>query len=109
MAEGTPWAISKAFATSAPISKVVPIEKFDTPIPFFDLSLKVNGELRQQSSTKEMDHPVAELVEFIAGIFTLQPGDCIFTGTPEGVGEIKTGDTLFAELKGWTSVEVSVG
>jgi acylpyruvate hydrolase len=107
--EGLPWAISKGFSTSAPISEVIPTEEFGDEIPQFDLQLKVNNEIRQSGNTSNMVRSVPELIEYISHIFWLNPGDCIFTGTPEGVGQIFTGDTLTAELVGYVSVNVSVG
>jgi acylpyruvate hydrolase len=106
---GLPWAISKGFSTSAPISEIVPAEEFGDNIPQFNLSLSVNDELRQHGTTTDMVRPVQELIEYISNIFWLQTGDCIFTGTPEGVGQIFKGDKLTAELEGFVSVSVSVG
>ncbi|TAL68477.1 MAG: FAA hydrolase family protein [Bacteroidetes bacterium] len=105
---GHPWAVAKGFRTSAPISKIVPASQFENNIPVFDVELKINGELRQQTNTREMERSVAVLISYLSGIFGLREGDCIFTGTPEGVGEIKNGDKLHAELKGFVSLDVSV-
>jgi len=106
--KGHPWSVAKGFYTSAPISEIIPADEFDSNIPFFELSLKVNGELRQNSSTEFMERSVGKLMEYLSRIFTLEPGDCIFTGTPEGVGQIVKGDKIFAELKGFTSLRVEV-
>ncbi|MGQ9819339.1 MAG: fumarylacetoacetate hydrolase family protein [Candidatus Kapaibacteriales bacterium] len=104
--EGKPWGIAKGFYSSAPISKVVPSENFLGNIPDFDLVLKVNGELRQTGNTKDMERSVARLVSFISKVFSLNEGDCIFTGTPEGVGSISDGDYLEAELKNYVKLVV---
>lgn len=106
--EGKPWGIAKGFYTSAPISNVVPSEQFDGEIPDFDLLLKVNDKIQQQASTKLMERSVAQLVSFISKVFTLNEGDCIFTGTPEGVGKINPGDRLYAELTGFVSLSCNV-
>ena len=106
--KGHPWAVAKGFHTSAPISDIVPAENFGNKIPFFDIMLKVNNEIRQKASTKEMERPVELLIEYLSDIFTLQPGDCIFTGTPEGVGPITKGDKLYAELTSFVSLEIDV-
>ena len=103
---GHPWSVAKGFYTSAPISTIIPAEEFGNEIPFFELSLKVNGEMKQNSSTEYMERTVGKLIEYISKIFTLEAGDCIFTGTPEGVGQIVKGDKLFAELKGYVSLSV---
>lgn len=102
--EGKPWGIAKGFYTSAPISNVIPAEQFNGKIPDFDLLLKVNQHLRQKANTSQMERTVAQLVAFISRVFTLNQGDCIFTGTPEGVGPIYPGDTLYAELSGYVSL-----
>lgn len=95
--KGWPWSIAKGFDTFAPISNVV--LKKDAPNPNkLDISLKVNGELRQSSNTGNMIYSVEEIIEFISHIMTLEPGDLIMTGTPEGVGEIIKNDILEAKL-----------
>ena len=63
-------------------------------------SLTVNGELRQQGNTADMITPVLALLQYISTIFTLQPGDLIFSGTPAGVGPINKGDVLVGEVVG---------
>ncbi|MCX7879731.1 MAG: fumarylacetoacetate hydrolase family protein [Ignavibacteria bacterium] len=102
--EGKPWDIAKGFYTSAPISPVLPAEMFKGTIPNFDLVLKVNNEIRQKANTEQMERKVETLVSFISNVFSLNRGDCIFTGTPEGVGEIKDGDILYAELSGYVNL-----
>lgn len=102
---GEPWAVAKGFYTSAPVSQVIPADEFNN-IPFFDISIKVNGETRQSGNTKEMERPVDLLIEYLSNVFTLREGDIIFTGTPEGVGPIKQGDKLKALLQNYVSLEV---
>lgn len=63
------------------------------------LSLKVNGEIRQDSTTARMVYNVEKLIEYATSMYTLYPGDLIFTGTPEGVGQVKPGDTISAEIE----------
>jgi len=94
---GWPWSIAKGFDTFAPISNIVLKEKCINPNNL-DISLKVNGNVRQSSNTKNMVFSVEEIIEFISSIMTLEPGDLIMTGTPKGVGEIHRGDVLEAEL-----------
>lgn len=106
--KGQPWAVAKGFVTSAPISMVVSSSHFNNQIPYFDLLLSVNGEIRQKANTSEMERSVAELIEYLSKVFTLNRGDCIFTGSPEGVGQIKSGDKLLAELVGFTKIELNV-
>ena len=63
------------------------------------LSLKVNGETRQDSSTARMVYNVQQLIEYATSMYTLYPGDLIFSGTPEGVGPVKPGDVISAEIE----------
>lgn len=61
-----------------------------------DLWIKVNGEMRQQSNTRHLVYDIARLIEFASSFYTLQPGDVIMSGTPEGVGPVHPGDVLEA-------------
>jgi 2-keto-4-pentenoate hydratase/2-oxohepta-3-ene-1,7-dioic acid hydratase in catechol pathway len=63
------------------------------------LALKVNGEMRQDSRTSRMVYNVHRLIEYATSMYTLYPGDLVFTGTPEGVGPVKPGDTITAEIE----------
>ncbi len=63
------------------------------------LALKVNGETRQDSTTARLVYNVHKLIEYATGMYTLYPGDLIFTGTPEGVGPVKPGDVITAEIE----------
>lgn len=95
--ESRPWSIAKGFDTFAPISTFVKTENITDPQDL-DLQLRVNGEIRQSDNTRLMIFPVAELISYLSGIFTLQPGDLIFTGTPKGVSAIQPGDRIQATL-----------
>ena len=92
---GLPWELSKGFDSSAPVGTFIPKSEFDSVnnIPF---SLLVNGELRQSGNSSMMVFSIDRLVSFVSSYFTLKKGDLIFTGTPEGVGPVKIGDTLEA-------------
>jgi len=105
--KGWPWGIAKGFDTFAPISNVVLKENAPNP-QNLDISLKVNGEIKQSSNTSNMIFSIEEIIEFISQIMTLEPGDLIMTGTPEGVGEIKSGDILEANLGDIFSLKVDV-
>jgi 2-keto-4-pentenoate hydratase/2-oxohepta-3-ene-1,7-dioic acid hydratase in catechol pathway len=100
---GEPWAVAKGFVTSAPVSEVVPAGRVaadSQEIPSFDVQLHVNDELRQFGSTSAMERSVETLVSYLSHVFTLKRGDCVFTGTPEGVSRVVAGDRLRAELNG---------
>ena len=64
-----------------------------------DLWLKVNGETRQRSNTRHLVYDIARLIEFASSFYTLNPGDIIMTGTPEGVGPVKPGDLIEAGIE----------
>lgn len=73
-----------------------------------DLQISVNGETRQKSNTTDLILGVAELIEFASSFYTLQPGDVILTGTPEGVSPIRPGDVILAEISDLGSMTVHV-
>ena len=73
-----------------------------------DLELRVNGELRQRSNTRNLILGVAQLIELASGFYTLEPGDVIYTGTPDGVGPIVAGDTIRAAISSIGAMEVRV-
>ncbi|MCC5906701.1 MAG: fumarylacetoacetate hydrolase family protein [Balneolaceae bacterium] len=94
---GLPWALSKGFDTFAPVGNFAKISNQDD-IQHFDLSVTVNGEIRQSGNTSNMLFSTAEIISYLSEQFTLYPGDIIFTGTPEGVSRIKPGDRIEAKL-----------
>lgn len=96
--KGHPWTLSKGLPGFAPIGGFVTKLAFPT-----SFSLKVNGTEKQRGDTALMIFGVEELVRYLAETFTLLPGDLIFTGTPEGVGPVKRGDVLEAQLGGGLS------
>jgi fumarylpyruvate hydrolase len=92
---GRPWETSKAFDGSAPCSAVRRASEIGHPSAG-SLELRVNGVLRQQGDIGQMIWNVSEIIAYLSGYFTLQPGDLIFTGTPPGVGPVKIGDHIEA-------------
>jgi 2-keto-4-pentenoate hydratase/2-oxohepta-3-ene-1,7-dioic acid hydratase in catechol pathway len=106
--EGRPWTIAKGYDTFAPVSRFVPADRVGNPRALnFDLS--VNGALRQSGNTRDMMFDCGEIIAYLSTIFTLQSGDLIFTGTPEGVAAIAAGDVLCARLPDYgTSLTVGV-
>jgi len=92
-----PWTVAKGFDTFAPISKFVSADKIQDP-QNIELHISVNGTERQHDNTKLMIFPVAKLISYLSDIFTLHPGDLIFTGTPKGVSPIQSGDQIEATL-----------
>ncbi len=104
---GWPWAIAKGFDTFAPLSDAVTKEKVPDP-QNLDLMLKINGIVKQSANTNQMIYSIERIISFISEIMTLEAGDLILTGTPEGVGEIKEGDVLEAQLDSLCRLTVDV-
>ncbi len=73
-----------------------------------DLSIKVNGEVRQNSNTKYLVYNIERLIEFGSAMYTLHPGDIIMTGTPAGVGPVKPGDLLHAYIQGVGEADIRI-
>lgn len=88
---------AKGFDTFAPIGPCIAVG-----LEGRDLQVRgyVNGDLRQDSRTRELIFTISELVEFITAVMTLEPGDIISTGTPSGVGPIKAGDQVTVHVEG---------
>ncbi|HEY4743212.1 MAG TPA: fumarylacetoacetate hydrolase family protein [Desulfuromonadaceae bacterium] len=105
--KGLPWDIAKGFDTSCPLSDFVPTSLIADPHDL-TLQLRVNGQLRQNGTTAAMIHRVPQIVAHISGIFTLEPGDVILTGTPSGVGPVRAGDVMEAEIGGVGKLKVFV-
>lgn len=64
------------------------------------LTTRVNGQMRQMASTRDMVFNIPTLIAYVSSVMTLEPGDLIFTGTPSGVGELKNGDEVVVEIEG---------
>lgn len=96
---GLPWTISKGFDTSAPLSPFVEADLVPDPHAL-DITLSVNGTMRQHSTTANMIFRIDAIISFLSGIFTLTEGDIIYTGTPEGVGQVRSGDVIDASIAG---------
>ncbi len=105
--QGHPWLLCKGFDKAAPISKFLPVSEFDD-LQNLDFSLKVNDEEKQSGNTSEMLFTIDKLVSFISTYCTLKQGDLIFTGTPEGVGEVKIGDRLTGFLEGKKMIDFEI-
>lgn len=94
-----PWTLAKSFKAACPIGPLVKIPAtLDLEnIPF---SFTVNGEIRQSGNSRDMIHSVYKLKEYVLNRFPVVEGDLLLTGTPKGVGLVKKGDRLAAEIPG---------
>ena len=97
--QGLPWTLAKGFDTSAPLSDIAPISNIPNPHSL-RMICSVNGEVRQNGNTREMIFSIPHIIEYISKYISLEIGDLIFTGTPEGVSEVKPGDMIEAEIVG---------
>lgn len=104
---GRPWCIGKAFDHSAPIGPITPKAKAGD-INNAPLDLLVNGQVRQTSSVAKLIWNVAETIEHLSAAWELQPGDLIYTGTPEGVAAVVAGDTLVGQVAGLGTLTVKI-
>lgn len=95
--EGKPWTIAKSFAGACPIGPIVPLPSRD--LQSLTFSLRVNGEVRQRGDARDMIHSIEKLRTYVLEIFPVCPGDLLLTGTPVGVGPLKSGDRLSAEIE----------
>ncbi|OZI20624.1 5-carboxymethyl-2-hydroxymuconate isomerase [Bordetella genomosp. 9] len=104
---GRPWELGKAFDDSAPIGPLYPVGAkghFDNAA----IWLKVNGQDRQRSDTSKLIWSVAETISYLSRYFRLEPGDLIYTGTPEGVGPVVKGDLMEGGVDGLGTLRAKV-
>lgn len=99
-AKGMPWERAKAFDHSAALSPTfVPLAELGN-IDNLNFKLEINGECRQIGDTSKMLFGVDKIIAYVSQYMTLKIGDLIYTGTPAGVGAVKSGDNLVATLEG---------
>lgn len=92
-ADGLPWTLAKSFAGAAIVGNLHNIAKF-TDLANIQFTFHVNDELRQTGNTKDLLFPIPDILRYLTTFTSLKPGDLIFTGTPEGVGPIRKGDSF---------------
>ena len=104
---GRPWEIGKAFEHSAPCGPIVPLSETGL-LEQGEISLSVNGEMQQSGDLNQMIWKTPEIISYLSGLFTLNPGDLIMTGTPAGVGPVVKGDRLVARCAGLEDLSIVV-
>lgn len=105
--QGRPWCIGKGFDQSAPIGPITPAEQAGD-IEQAEIWLQVNGKDRQRSNVSKLIWNIGEIIEHVSAAWELQPGDLVYTGTPEGVAAVVAGDTLHGGVAGLTDITVKV-
>lgn len=95
--KGWPWVMAKGFDTSCPVGDFIPKEKITNP-QGLDIWLKINGNEKQKGNTSDMIFSIPLLISHISQHISLEAGDLILTGTPEGVGPVNKGDMITCGL-----------
>jgi fumarylpyruvate hydrolase len=105
--KGRPWEIGKAFDASAPIGPLYPAAAF-AGVETAGIWLTVNGTRKQDSNVSHLIWSVAETIADLSRYFRLEPGDLIYTGTPEGVGAVVPGDLMEVGVDGLGTIQARV-
>jgi len=105
--QGRPWCIGKGFDAGAPIGPITPAAQAGD-VEHAAIWLQVNGADRQRSTVDQLIWNIAETIEHLSAAWELQPGDLIFTGTPEGVGAVVRGDVLEGGIDGLGRLRVAL-
>jgi fumarylpyruvate hydrolase len=103
-----PWDFAKDFENGAVLSEMAPASGIGHPNKG-NIELTVNGAVRQSSDLSMMIHQVPAIIAHLSRFYHLQPGDLIFTGTPEGVGPVVAGDRIEGLIEGVGRIALSVG
>jgi fumarylpyruvate hydrolase len=104
---GRPWEIGKAFEQSGPMGPIVPASRIGHPSSG-KVTLKVNGELRQEGDLNQLIWKVPEMIAYLSDYFELKAGDVIMTGTPSGVNAVVKGDVMEGHVEGVGDLTVRV-
>jgi fumarylpyruvate hydrolase len=105
--KGRPWDLGKDVEQSSVCSEVVPME--GTVIDKGAITLAVNGATKQQSDVDKLIWNIREIIADLSQFYHLQPGDLIYTGTPEGVGAVVAGDQITGHVDGVGEIALTVG
>ncbi len=105
--KGRPWDLGKDVEQSSVCSEVVPMA--GTVLSQGEIALQVNGETKQKSDLDKLIWNIPELIEDLSKYYHLQPGDLIYTGTPEGVGPVRTGDRITGHVQGVGEIALAIG
>lgn len=105
---GRPWDIGKNVVQSAPLGTIHLVEDVGH-IDKGRIWLEVNGEVKQDGDVADLIWSVEEVIEHLSGLYRLEEGDLIYTGTPAGVGPARPGDKLLARVEGLSDLEITIG
>ena len=107
-AKGRPWDTAKNFAFAAPVGALRPVAD-GGHVAAGAITLTLNGEVRQRGDIRDMIWNVAEVIAHLSALERLLPGDLVYTGTPAGVGAVRSGDRLAVSIAGLAALEVEIG
>ena len=105
--QGRPWEIGKSYDHSAPIGPITPVAQAGDA-ENAEIYVQVNGKDRQRSTVSKLIWNVGEVIEHLSAAWELRPGDLIYTGTPEGVAAVVSGDTMVGGVAGLPALTVKV-
>ena len=105
---GRPWDTAKNVEASAPLGLLHPVAEVGHPATG-SIRLTVNGVVKQDGDLNELIWPVSDIIAILSGLYTLEPGDLIYTGTPAGVGPVVPGDKIVVSIAGLSNLTVTVG
>ena len=106
--QGRPWSTGKNFEQSAPLGLIHPVSEVGH-LAKGPIELTVNGETKQKGDLDELIWPVEDVIANLSTLYTLQPGDLIFTGTPAGVGPVVPGDVVKVTIEGLSDTVITIG
>lgn len=103
-----PWDLAKDVEHSAVLGEIAPAAEIGHPREG-RIELQLNGETKQASDVSQLIHKVPDIIAHLSTFYHLQPGDVIYTGTPEGVGPVKPGDTIAGSIAGIGTIALTIG
>jgi fumarylpyruvate hydrolase len=106
--QGRPWSTGKNFEQACPLGLIHPVSEVGHPDKGA-IFLTVNGVTKQTGDLEELIWPVADVIANLSTLYTLQPGDLIYTGTPAGVGPVVPGDVIVVHVDGLSDTTVTIG
>ena len=92
------WSRAKGFDTFCPMGRMIPVQQVDRDA--LEVITRVNGEIRQHGEVADMVFPIPFVIEYVTRFMTLEPGDVVATGTPDGIGPLQPGDVVEVEVTG---------
>ncbi|AYV48123.1 fumarylacetoacetate hydrolase [Caulobacter flavus] len=107
-AQGRPWDTGKNVEQSSPLGVIQRAGKGFDPTKG-EIKLTVNGQTKQQADLADLIWPVADIVAYLSGLYRIEPGDLIYTGTPAGVGAVVEGDAMLVTIDGLAPLNITVG